>query len=194
VSPSAGCLIVKWGLAIRGQSSLLRSDLKETLRKMKIENFSNTNPKLSSEQKGAKDRMIELLSAGKIDLALEVKQKANLPEQEIQSQEVREVIEKQFAYFVSAGLGYLAQELIEGFNVSKELADKAARKGIIWALEHLESGDFDNIVIPMSEEFHLVLDTEELVQAAKIGIDRLSVRVENNNEIKRIKNFFGIKP
>ncbi|OGN14341.1 MAG: hypothetical protein A3J47_01895 [Candidatus Yanofskybacteria bacterium RIFCSPHIGHO2_02_FULL_43_22] len=159
---------------------------------MDRESFNNANSELSPEQKEAKDRMIELLSAGKTDLALEIKRKANLPEQIVQSKEVQEVIEKQIVYFVSAGFGYLAQEVIESFDVPKELVDKAARKGLTWALEHMQSGDLDNIVIPTSEEFNIALNTEELIEAAKVGIEKLFVQEHNSEAVKRVKKFFGL--
>ncbi|MBI2068924.1 MAG: hypothetical protein HYT67_02400 [Candidatus Yanofskybacteria bacterium] len=151
---------------------------------------SATNPDLTPEQEVAKTRMIELLSAGKTDLALQIKEGAKLSEQVIQSSEVQNVIKDIIRYFLSSGYTWLATEIIEGFSVSPEAIRDSVKSAVIEAASH---GSVEEIM-KIKEEFEVpeeVFKSQEAQEAAKKGANKLIER-RYGSDAQKLKEVFGI--
>lgn len=151
---------------------------------------SATNPDLTIEQKAAKMRMIELLSAGKTDLALQIKEDAKLPEQVTQSSEVQSVVKDKIIYFLSNGFTWLATEIIEGFDVSQEAIQNSIKSAVVEAASH---GSVEEIM-KIKEEFGIpeeMFKYQEAQDAAKRGVANLIER-GYGSDAQKLKEIFGI--
>lgn len=151
---------------------------------------SAANPDLTPKQEAAKTRMIELLSAGKTDLALRVKEVAKLSEQVTQSSEVQNIVKDKIIYFLSNGFTWLAIEIIEGFNVSQKAIRDSIKSAIIEAASH---GSLEAI-IRMREEFDIqeeVFKSQEAHDAAKRGVNNLTEQ-KYVSDAQKLKEIFGI--
>lgn len=146
---------------------------------------------LTPEQETARIAAISHLSNNKYDLALRVKQRANLPMSIFETREARNILRTGIIYNVANGFPWVVEEIRDNFPMPEQEFLDAVRVGL---LDALKEGLFEETIRTLSDLGlpNSLLRSDAMRDAATEGIKRN--RANARSVASWLEETFGIHP